>query len=305
MKPISSLDEMVEYVKGSVGKKKIAVAYAQDSNTVGAIAKAVENGFVEAFMVGSRDEIIKKSVENDVDPKLFTIIDIADEVKATKEAVRMVKDGEADILMKGLVGTDKFLKAVLDKEKGLMIPKAVMSYVCAVQLPKYHKLLFVSDTAVLPFPDLNQKVAMANYSINMARKFGIDKPKVALIGASEKVSPKFPNSVDYAVMCKMSERGQIKNCEMDGPLDLFCACDKESADIKGVKSKVEGNADVLIFPSLEACNSFYKGLMLFAGGELGGLIQGTIKPVVVMSRSESPASKYYCIALSCLMADEK
>jgi len=204
--------------------------------------------------------------------------------------------------MKGLVGTDKFLRAVMDKEKGLLPPKAVMSYVCAVEVPAYHKLLFITDTAVIPFPDLDQKVAMAGYAIAMANRFGIKKPKIALVGASEKVSSHFPNTIDYSVMCKMAERGQISPCVMDGPVDLFLACDPSSVKIKGVPTPVAGDADILLFPSLEACNPFYKGLMLFGRGELAGLICGTTKPVVVMSRSESELSKYYCVALACLMA---
>jgi phosphate butyryltransferase len=183
-----------------------------------------------------------------------------------------------------------------------MIPGAVLSYVMAVQIPEYHKLLFVTDPAVIPFPDLNQKIAMTKYAIAMARKFGVEKPKIALIGASEKGSRHFDYTSDYSVMRKMAACGQIENCDMDGPLDLFLACDKKSVEIKGVKTPVNGEADILLFPSLEACNPFYKGLMLFAKGELAGLIQGTSKPVVVMSRSESENSKYFCIALSCMMA---
>lgn len=286
-----------------LGKKyRIAVAWAQDINTIAAIAKAVENGFVEALLIGNSDEIKKVCNSAGIDIRKFVLIDAENEVKACAEVVRMAKNGEADIVMKGLVGTDKFLKAVMDKEKGLMLAGSVLSYVAAVEIPQYHKLLFITDTAVIPFPDLDQKVAMAGYGIEMAHKFGIEKPKVALIGASEKVSRHFPNSVDYSVMCKMAERGQFKNCIMDGPLDLFLACDPKSVDIKGVETNVNGDADILLFPSLESCNPFYKGLMLFAGGELAGLIRGTEKPVVVMSRSESEKSKYYCIALSCLMA---
>jgi phosphotransacetylase len=143
---------------------------------------------------------------------------------------------------------------------------------------------------------------MARYAIEMARKFGINKPKIALISASEKVSRHFENSIDYSIMCKMAERNQIKDCIMDGPLDIFLACDKKSIKIKGVETPVNGEADILLFPSLESSNPFYKGLMLFAKGELAGLIRGTEKPVIVMSRSESEISKYFCIALSCLMA---
>lgn len=298
---IKSLDQMVKKVLSHKKRHRIAVAWAQDTNTIGAIRKAVQDGFAEALMIGNRKEIIKICEARLFDHNMFTIIDSDTESKASLEAVKLAKSGGADIVMKGLVGTDKFLKAIMDKENGIMLPNAVLSYVCALQIPAYHKLLFLTDPAVIPFPDLDQKIAMARYAVEMAMRFGIEKPKVALIGASEKMNRHFENSVHYAIMCKMAERGQIKNCIMDGPLDLFLACDKTSARIKGVDTPVNGDADVLLFPTLEACNPFYKGLMLFANGELGGLIQGTTKPVIVMSRSESEKSKYYCIALACLM----
>ncbi len=305
MKAIKTLNEMVEHVKGLGLKKRIAVVSAEDPNTVGAIAKAVNEGFAEAIMMGKADKIKAVCEAEGLNPNQFTIIDIQDEVQCASEAVRMVRDGEADVLMKGLIGTDKFLKAVLNKKEGLLPPKAVMSYVCAVEVPKYDKLLFLTDTAVIPFPDLNQKIAMLKYSVSMAKKFGIEMPKVALLSAAEKASQHFPSHTDYSVMCQMVNRKQLPACTIDGPIDMFLACDPESVKIKGVPTPVNGEADVLIFPSIEASNIFYKGVMLFGGGELAGLIQGTIKPVVVMSRSESPASKFYCIALSCLMAEDE
>ncbi len=302
MKPIRSLDELVNHVISSGRKHILAVAAAQDTNTISAIAQAIKAGFVEAFMVGDEAKIIQVSKQNNIDPSIFTIVNIACEVEATKEALKLVKENKADILMKGLVGTDKFLGAVLHKEKGLLPPKAVMSYVCALEVPKYHKLLFITDPAVIPFPDVYQKIAMYKYAVAMASKFGIDMPKVALLGAAEKVNAKIQSSVDSAIICKMVERGQLPHSIIDGPLDMFLACDPASVEIKKVSTPVNGDADVLLFPNIEATNTFYKGLMLFGGGELAGIIQGTSKPVVVMSRSESPKSKYYCIALSCLMA---
>jgi phosphate butyryltransferase len=299
---VRTLDQMVEKVLSLKKKHRIAVAWAQDPNTIAAVGRAVTDGFADAIMIGRTGAITDTCRRLSIDPSLFTLIDSPDESNASKEAVRLTRYGEADIVMKGLVGTDKFLKAVMDKENGIMIPGAVLSYVCAIQIPSYHKLLFVTDPAVIPFPDLDQKIAMVEYSIEVANRFGVERPKVALIGASEKMSRHFENSVHYAVLCKMADRGQFKNCIMDGPLDLFLACDKKSIGIKGIETPVGGDADILLFPSLESCNPFYKGLMLFAGGELGGLIMGTTKPVVVMSRSESEKSKYYCIALSCLMA---
>lgn len=299
---IKSLQQLEEKVLSLKRKHRIAVAWAQDTNTIGAIDKAVKKGFAEALLLGNKAEIIKTCIAEGINEKNFNIIECEDETFAAAEAVRLAKDGEADVVMKGLVGTDKFLKAVMDKEKGIMLPNAVLSYVGAIEIPAYHKLLFITDPAVIPFPDLNQKVAMAGYAIEMANKFGIEVPKVALISASEKKSHHFSSSSDYDTMCKMAESGQISNCIMDGPLDLFLACDKKSIKIKGVNTPVDGDADVLLFPSLESSNPFYKGLMLFAGGELAGLIRGTTKPVIVMSRSESEKSKYFCIALSCLMA---
>jgi phosphate butyryltransferase len=302
---ISSLRQMADTVRSSGHSHRIAVAWAQDPNTVVSLHRAVSEGFAEALMIGRKEQIIKTCLETGADPERFTIIEADNEKNAAALAVSLTSSGEADIVMKGLVGTDKFLRAVMDKEHGLLPPKAVMSYVCAVEIPAYHKLLFITDTAVIPFPDLDQKVAMAEYAIGMAKKFGISTPSVALIGASEKVSSHFPNSLDYSVMCKMAERGQISTCVMDGPVDLFLACDPASVKIKGVETPLAGDADILLFPSLESCNPFYKGLMLFGGGELAGMICGTSKPVVLMSRSESELSKYYCVALACLMAATK
>ncbi|MDD2229990.1 MAG: phosphate acyltransferase [Candidatus Cloacimonetes bacterium] len=301
---MKALSEIVLKAKALGRRTRIAVAVAEDANTIAAILKATEEGFVHPILLGNKERIELLLGSHKPDTTAFDIIDIPDELKATKEAVRLVHNGDADVLMKGLVGTDKFLKAVLDKANGLLVPGSVMSYTCALELPKYHKLLLVSDTAVLQNPDLNQKIAMVSYSVKMARKLGISKPKVALISCTEKVSASMPNTIDAALISKMAERGQIKNCIIDGPLDIFLALDPQSLKIKGVSSPIGGDADILIFPDLEAANSFYKGLMLFADAELAGMIQGTTKPVIVMSRSESELSKYYCIALSCLMAED-
>lgn len=299
---ITTLEQMADKVRALDRKHRVAVAWAQDPNTAGAVHKAVTEGFVQAFMIGNPREITDTCRKAGIDEKIFTIIASDNEYEACRTAVKMARNDEADIVMKGLVGTDVFLRAVMDKENGLLIPEAVLTYVCAMEIPAYHKLLFITDPAVIPFPDLDQKIAMVKYAVQMAVKFGIEKPKVALIGATEKMSRHFTNNIDYAVMCKMADRGQIKNCIIDGPVDIFLACDRKSVEIKGVETPVNGDADILLFPSLESGNPFYKGLMLFASGELAGLIRGTSKPVVLMSRSESEKSKYFCIALSCLMA---
>jgi phosphate butyryltransferase len=299
---ITSLEQMVGKVSGKGKRHRIAVAWAQDSNTIGAVNRAVEEGLAEAIMIGRKEDIEKVCSGAGINFQKFTVVSSPDQHDASAEAVRMARSGEADIVMKGLVGTDIFLKAVMDRDKGLMLPGSVLSHVAALEIPAYNKLLFITDPAVIPFPNLEQKIAMAGYAIEMAKRFGIEKPRMALIGASEKMSRHFPSNSDYAIMCNMAGRGQFGNCIMDGPLDLFLACDRTSVEIKGVDTPVNGEADILLFPSLESSNPFYKGLMLFASGELAGLIRGTSRPVVLMSRSESEKSKYYCIALACLMA---
>lgn len=293
---------MVEKVHSLNKKHRIAVSWAQDINTISARQKAVSYGFAEGILIGNIAEIRNICKKAGTDPDLFSLIRADDEIAASEEAVRLANEGYADIAMKGLVGTDIFLRAVIDKKKGLMLPDTVLSYVCALEIPEYHKLLFITDPAVIPLPTLEQKVIMAEYAIEMAKRFGINKPRVALISASEKPGKHFQSSADYEVMCRMARDGEISECIMDGPLDIFLACNKESVEIKGIDTPVNGDADILLFPTLESSNPFYKGLMLFAHAELAGLIRGTGKPVIVMSRSESEKSKFYCIALACLMA---
>ncbi|MDI3504546.1 MAG: hypothetical protein PWP64_1482 [Candidatus Cloacimonadota bacterium] len=300
---MKSLQEIAAHAQARKVKTRIAVAVAEDSNTMGALCRAAQEGFVFPILIGTKQRILSLLETAALPSEAYQIIDIPDQDAATKAAVKLVKTGQADVLMKGLVSTDKFLREVLNKQRGLLPPNVVMSYTCALELPKYHKLLLISDTAVLPYPDLNQKIAMVNYSVKMAHKLGIKEPKVALISATEKVTEGMPNTIDSALISKMAERGQIKGCIIDGPLDVFLACDPPSVQIKGVPTPIAGDADILIFPNLETANAFYKGLMLFAEGELAGLIQGTEKPVIVMSRSESEKSKYYCLALSCLMTE--
>lgn len=301
---IRTLDQLAELVGTSGRIFRIAIAKAEDSNSINAINRAVSDGFAEALLIGDADAIRATCSKNKIDPDRFEILDTPGEYDALDRAVRMVREGDADILMKGLVGTGSFLKAVMNKEHGLMLPGAVLSYVCAIQIPSYRKLLFVTDTAVIPFPDLNQKIAMADYALAMARRFGIVNPRIALVSATEKPGSHFSSSADYSEMLRLAAEGRFGDCTMDGPVDIFLACDPASPAIKGVNTPLAGEADILLFPSLESSNPFYKGLMLFAGGELAGMITGTEKPVVVMSRSESEQSKYYCIALSCLMASK-
>jgi len=301
MDSISSFAELTAHLKSINCRKRMAVANAVDTHTLDAVLHAVEMGIIEAFLIGDVASIESPHLfEHNLSPFIH-IIDIPDVQVATLEAVRMVKSGEADILMKGLVNTDVLLRAILDKEKGLLPPGNILTYNAALQIPTYHKLVFFADPVVIPSPNITQRIAMIKYAIASAYKFGISKPKVALIHATEVANPKIHYMQDYLDIMQMWRNGEFGDVIMDGPLDIFLALDKERGSIKNVPTPVLGDADILIFPNFECANCFYKGLSLFAGAQMGGLLQGTEKPVVLTSRSESIDSKFYSIAIACLL----
>lgn len=303
MSSISSFAELTAHLQSVQQRKRIAVANAVDSHTLDAVQMAVDAGIVEAFLIGDVAAIESPHLfEEHVLSPYIHIIDIPEVREATLEAVRMVKSGEADILMKGLVNTDIILRAILDKEKGLLPHGNVLTYNAALEIPSYHKLVFFSDPAVIPSPDLRQRTAMIKYAIASAHKFGIEKPKVALIHATEVANPKIHYMQDYLDIMDEWRKGEFGNVIMDGPLDIFLALDSERGGIKNVATPVLGDADILIFPNFESANCFYKGISLFGGAEMGGLLQGTEKPVVMTSRSESVKSKFYSICIACILA---
>jgi len=298
MEPIRNLESLVSHVAALGVKKRLAVAAAQDSHTLGAVFMAVRAGIVEPILVGDSAKIAAETEKAGISG--LEVVHVPNTADAVKDAVRLVRSGEADILMKGLVNTDVYLRAILDKEQGLLPPNSVLSHVCVVQVPSYPRLLFLTDVAVIPFPTLEQKLAMTRYAVETARRFGIAEPKVALLAATEKTSPKMPNTVDAAIIAKQCDRGQYTGAVVDGPLDVFLACDPASLPIKGLQTPVAGEADVLVFPNIECANILYKGLMLFAGGELAATMMGTTRPVTITSRSESALSKFYSVAMACL-----
>ncbi len=233
-------------------------------------------------------------------PDYVKTIHIEDSDEAAREAVRIVREGGADILMKGIINTDNLLHAILDKEKGLLPKGKILTHLAVMEIPTYHKLLFFSDAAVIPRPTLQQRIEMIWYAICTCRHFGIEQPRVALIHCTEKVSAKFPHSLDYVNIVELAEAGEFGNVIIDGPLDVRTACEQASGDIKGIVSPINGQADVLIFPNIESGNAFYKSVSLFANADMAGLLQGPICPVVLPSRSDSGLSKYYSIAMACL-----
>ncbi len=298
---ITKLDQMFEVLK-SKEKKRLVAAYAIDSHTIGAVSGAIDLGIVEATLVGDEETIRKVCKEEGIDVNKFKIVQEADETKAATLAVKLINDGEGNLLMKGAVTTDKYMRAILNKEKGLMNPGGILTHITVAENSGYHKLLVVGDVAIIPAPDFKQKLTITNYLINTAHALGISLPKVALIAATEQMSVGMPACVDAAIISKMADRGQIKGALVDGPLALDVAIDKESAEIKKLKSEVAGDADCLLFPSIESGNVFYKAHTKLCGGELGAIVVGARVPSILSSRGDSEKTKLYSIALAALTA---
>lgn len=298
---ITKLEQIFDVLKSKT-KKRLVAAYANDSHTIEAVNEAIEKGIIDGILVG--DESVMKEVctKLGIDASKFRLIHEPNEMKAATKAVELINSGEADLLMKGLVSTDKYMKAILNKETGLMNPGAILSHVTVIENPNYHKLMIVGDVAIIPLPEFKQKVAIINYLISTAKALNITRPKVAVISATEQMLAGIPSSVDGAMLAKMADRGQIKDADIDGPLALDTAIDKESAEIKKLTGNVAGDADCLLFPNIEAGNVFYKANTKLAGAELGAFVAGARVPCVLSSRGDSALTKLYSIALAALLA---
>jgi phosphate butyryltransferase len=282
-------------------RKRMIAAWGVDTHTVAAAGKAVALGLADVTLVGDRDMIADACREEGVEIERFTIVHNPSEMQSVAQAVQMVREGQGDFLMKGLCSTDKFLRAILNKETGLLPPKGTLTHCTALEIPGYHKLLFVGDVAVIPAPDLKQKQIIMEYLVKTAKAVGVQKPKVAIIAATEQVLPSQPASIEAAVLSKMADRGQIKGCIADGPLALDVAIDKESVEIKGLVSPVAGDADCLLFPNIESGNVFYKAnSKLVAGVRQAGLLLGAKVPCVLSSRADSIDTKLNSIALAAM-----
>ena len=297
---ITKLDQMFDILKPRPNKRLVA-AWAVDAHTVCAVHEAVEMDLVEGILVGD-ESLIKKVCEAEkIDPSVFRIVSSTPDSAAAK-AVDLINAGEGDFLMKGLLSTDRYMKAILNKERGLMENGAILAHVTVAEPKSYHKLLIFGDVAIIPLPDLAQKVAITNYLIRTAHFLGIERPKVGLQAASEQTLPKIPSCADGALIAKMAQRGQIKGAIVEGPLGFDLIVDKESALIKGVQSEVCGDADCILFPNIEAGNCFYKSVVKLMDSELCAVVMGARVPCVLTSRGDSERSKLYSIALAALLA---
>ncbi|MFA9398122.1 MAG: phosphate butyryltransferase [Clostridiaceae bacterium] len=299
---INNFDEIFERTK-VYRRKKVAVAVAEDEPVLEAIKGAFEKSIADAILVGDSEKIKLILNKLDMDEKDYEIIDVKDPRKAALKAVELVSTKKADMVMKGLIDTKTFLRAVLDKNIGLRTGK-LMSHVAVFKTEKIDRLLFITDAAFNIAPDLKAKIDIVNNSVLMARAVGIEKPKVAAICAVEVVNPEMQATIDAAVLTQMNRRGQIKGCIIDGPLGLDNAISIEAAKHKKISGEVPGNADIFLMPNIETGNVMYKTLTYASNSENGGIVLGTCAPVILTSRADSFKSKLNSIALAALVSEE-
>lgn len=295
---VTRLEELLQRAKD--GKKRtLSVAAAQDKPVLEAVTEAVKLGIVDAILVGDEAKIKEICKDENYNLDNIKIVNEKDIIKAAARAVEFVSKGQADFIMKGMLGTAPLLKAVLNKEANLR-GNSLLSHVMIYGVKNYPKLIFLTDGGMVPYPELKDKIEIINNAVKVAHALGIDNPKVAPLCAVEVVNPSMQATLDAAALSQMSKRGQIKGCIIDGPLALDNAISKEAAEHKGIHSPVAGEADILLVPNIEAGNLLGKSLTYFGGAENAGIIVGAKCPVVLVSRADSAKSKLYSIALGAL-----
>jgi phosphate butyryltransferase len=293
---MKTLDDILTLAK-KIGPKRVAVAQAEDEEVLLALEQARKERIVDVILVGKLERIEKLATKNLIDISEFEIQQEADGFSASFRCCELVNRGEADLVMKGLVGTAHFMKAILDKEYGLGTGK-LLSHLAVFEIPTYPKLLMITDAAINIAPSLMEKAQIIQNAVDVAHSLGIDLPNVACIAAVEKVYPdKMPATLDCACLSMMAERGQIKGALVDGPFGLDNAVSEESARAKGIESQMSGKVDILLCPNIETGNAIYKTLMEFAYAKCAAIVVGTKAPVVLTSRADSHETKFTSIAL--------
>lgn len=281
----------------------IAVAAADDVEVLQAISEAVKLNVASFHLIGDEKKIRDYSRKINFSLDSVKITNEQDPISASKKAVESVSYGNSQILMKGLVPTATLLKAVLDKEIGLRSER-LLSHVALFEIEGYDRLIFITDAAMNITPTLEQKVEIVQNAIDLARSIGIEQPKVAPLAAIETINPNMQATLDAAILSKMAERGQITGAIIDGPLALDNAISIEAAKHKGIESKVAGNADILLVPSIEVGNVLYKSIVYFAKAKVGAVLTGAKVPVVLTSRSDPHETKLNSIMLAVLSAQK-
>jgi len=293
--------ELIESRKGGGSSRKVAVACAADEHTLEAVTKAEDDGICVPLLVGDGEAIGAILRQLGRDPAGYEICPEADSRKACECAVRLVREGRADFLMKGMVDTSLFLKAVVDKANGLGTG-GLMSHFALFEIPTYHKLLAPIDGGMVAYPTLDQKRQIIQSAVDVMLKMGFDAPKVGVLACAEKVNPKMPETVEAAELARMNREGIIRGCIVEGPVSYDCAMSAEIAREKGYQSAIAGDVDLLLAPNIHAGNIMGKMLTVTCGAKMAGFIMGALCPVIMTSRGASAEEKYLSLAISASVA---
>ncbi|HVN59544.1 MAG TPA: bifunctional enoyl-CoA hydratase/phosphate acetyltransferase [Bacteroidales bacterium] len=277
--------------------KKLVLAAAQDQHSLSAVLRAAMDKIIEPILIGDKEAIQNIATTNGFDITGLRIIHEPQTDMAVEMSVKMVSSKQADVLMKGKIGTSQLLKCVLNKEWGLRTGH-LLSHFALFEVDTYHKLIAVTDVAMNIAPNLQDKIAIVNNSVDCLHKLGIPIPKVAVLGAVEMVNENMEATLDAALLSKMNQRDQIRGCIIDGPLAFDNAVSLESSQHKGIRSEVAGDTDLLLMPDIEVGNVLYKSLVFFAKAKVASVILGAQAPIVLTSRSDSEQAKYDSILLA-------
>jgi phosphotransacetylase len=278
-----------------------AVAHPCEFTALSGAIDAAKLGLIAPILVGLAAEIESIAESNHIDLSGVQIVDSPDSNASAAKAVELIREGRAEVLMKGSLHTDELMSAIVSREGGLRTGRRI-SHAFVMDVPTYHKVLIVTDGAINIAPTLEDKVHICQNAIDLAISLGCEKPKVAILAAVETVNSKMPATLDAAALCKMAERGQIKGGILDGPLAFDNAISKEAARTKGIQSEVAGDPDILLAPDLEAGNMLAKQLSFLANADSAGMVLGARVPVILTSRADSVRSRIASCAVANLVA---
>lgn len=298
MKPITSLDGIVENLRSSGTKKRVVVVCAHHKSTLLAFKRAVFEGFVVPIFIGVKDVILQIASEIGFDISNMEIIDEGNEIISMEIAINIIRDDGADVIMKGLINSSNFLSPLI---RDLNPEKELIHHIAIMQVPGRGRLVLMSDVAVIVLPILQQKIRMIENMISVAKSLGIEIPKIAIVCASEKVSTKQPATMDADNLVTLWQSGHFENCIIEGPIAMDCVDDGGCCKTKKYKTQIGGCVDGEIYPSLEAGNIRYKTLMKYARATAGSLIFGLSVPCVLTSRGDSDDVEYYSLVCACVV----
>ena len=291
---MKSFDELIGFAK-KAGKKRCVVVMAQDKTVLEGVKMAQDLNLILPVLVGNKNSILQHAKNVNLDLNNIEIHNVEDENEVIKKSISLVKE-HGDFLMKGTLSTSAFLKGVLNKEWGLRTGK-ILSHIAVLEIPGYHKLIFMSDGGMNPRLDLKIRIDIINNAVKIMRAINIEQPKIGLIASSEVINPDMPETTDAVKTVDLNKTGEIKNCIIEGPFGFDVAISKEASDHKKIKSEIAGDVDFLLMPNISAANIWAKGLIFFASAKAAGMVAGAAKPVIMLSRADKPETKLNSIAL--------